>query len=278
MSHSRRISTALAVLAAVVLLGACSPRAERETREPVTLRVSGSGTVVPLARILADAYGEPGVEFEFLPGWHSSGGIKGVAAGDLDIGLVSRELTPEERALGLDYTLLCTDGLVVAVHPSVGIEALTSEQIRGIYAGRYSNWAELGGPDLPIIVLDRNEDESAKIVFRRFVLGPSLEVTDSATVLAYEPDLIEALTSTPGAIGYFSLGTAVSQRTKARVLVVDGVMPSVESVRSGTYRIVRPLGFVTRRDCGDAVKRFARWAASSEAKDLMDRNGYAAVR
>lgn len=275
--HSKSMLAYAAILLCLIGVG-CAPQTSQEPAERSRIKVSGSGTTLPLIRLLASAYPDRSVEFEFLPGLHSAAGIEGVASGAIDVGLVSRDLTDEEQALGLTYTLLSEDGLVIAVHPSVGIQELTTEQVKDIYRGRYSNWKELGGADLPIVVLDRNEDESAKIVLRKHVLGSSLEVTSSAAVLSHEPDMISALSSTPGAIGYFSLGAAVHQRVPVDVVALDGVKPSIETLRSGDYRVVRPLGIVTRPDASAAVRKFVRWVVGPEARAAMEREGYAAAR
>lgn len=275
--HSKSMLAYAAILFCLVGVG-CASHTSQEPAERSRIKVSGSGTTLPLVRLLASAYPDQSVEFDFLPGLHSAAAVEGVESGTVDIGLVSRDLTDEERALGLTYTLLCNDGLVIAVHPSVGIRELTTEQVRDIYSGRFGNWKELGGADLPIVVLDRNEDESAKIVFRKHVLGSSLEVTSSAAVLSFEPEMISALSSTPGAVGYFSLGAAVHQHVPVDVVALDGVKPSVETVRSGEYRMVRPLGIVTRPDADAAVRAFVQWVVGPEARVAMEREGYAAAR
>jgi phosphate transport system substrate-binding protein len=265
------------VVAAALLLSACAPStevsAEHKPGEPI--RVSGSGTCLPLLRLLTGAYDTDAVEFVYLPGLHSGGGIKGVANGDLEIGAVSRELSAEEEKLGLRYTLLSRDGLVIATHPSVPLDGLTSKQVREIYEGKYSNWAELGGPDLTITILDRNEDESAKIILRKYVLGTDLTITPKAVNLYYEPDMIEGLQSTVGAIGYFSLGYGLSQDVPVHMLKLDGVEPTVANIENGTYKPIRPLGVVTAADAGEQIDRFLQWATSAKAVELIKSEGFA---
>jgi phosphate transport system substrate-binding protein len=228
-------------------------------------------------RILTSEYvgTDDELEFVYLPGLHSGGGIRGVANGDLEIGAVSRLLTEEEAALGLEYTHLSDDGLVVAVHPTVTIDGLTSQQVRDIYEGKHENWTELGGPDLPIVILDRNEDESAKIILREYVLGPDLDVTPSAVNLFYEPDMVEGLRDTPGAIGYFSLGYGLSADVAVNYLELDGVEASVENINNGTYPVIRPLGVVTTADPGQEIDEFLEWALSPDAVELIESKGFA---
>lgn len=265
------------VVATTLLLTACTSSAEitAEHKSGGPVRVSGSGTCLPLLRLLTGAYNDDAVEFVYLPGLHSGGGIKGVANGDLEIGAVSRELSAEEEALGLRYTLLSRDGLVIATHPSVSLEGLTKQQVRDIYEGKYANWAELGGPDLPITVLDRNEDESAKMILREYVLGADLAITPKAVNLYYEPDMIDGLRSTVGAIGYFSLGYGLSQDVPVHMLMLDGIEPTVANIENGTYKVIRPLGVVTSADAGEQMDRFLQWATSAKAVELIKSEGFA---
>ncbi|MCE5192223.1 MAG: substrate-binding domain-containing protein [Actinomycetia bacterium] len=266
----------LSALTVVLVLSACAPADKTAGyKASETVRVSGSGTCLPLLRILTTSYSGGDVEFTYLPGLHSGGGIKGVANGDLEIGAVSRDLTTEEKKLHLRYTALSRDGLVVATHPSVQLDGLTSQQVRDIYQGTYANWNELGGPDLPITILDRNEDESAKIILRQYVLGADLKITPKAVDLYYEPDMIEGVQSTAGAIGYFSLGYGLSQDVPVHILKLDGVEPTVANIENGTYRVVRPLGVVTGADAGEQIDGFLQWARSAKAVELIKSKGFA---
>lgn len=271
-----QLAIALAMAAALTLAGcAQQPGGTSPLQSPHRIRVSGSGTALPLIRILSDAYESDEVAFVYLPGLHTGGGIKGAANGDLEIGSVSRELTVEEKALDLDYVQLSDDGLVIATHPSVTIDGLTTGQVRDIYAGEYENWSELGGPDLDIVILDRNEDESAKLILREFVLGPDLEITEHAVIMFYEPDMVDGLEKTEGAIGYFSLGYGVSEEISVNYLELDGVEPTVASIESGDYKMVRPLGMVAARPASAPIAEFLEWSKSEEAIALMREQGFA---
>lgn len=273
---SRRLILGTVLVLLLLVTVACAARDEGGTGETRSrLRVSGSGTALPLVRILTDQYADPDVQFVYLPGLHSGGGIRGVANGELEIGTVSRELAPDEAELDLEYIKLADDGLVMAVHPSVTIDNLSSEQVSSIYRGEHSNWNELGGPDLPIVILDRNEDESAKIILREYVLGPDLQISDKAVNLFYEPDMVEGLLQTEGAIGYFSLGLGISANIPVRYLKLDGVTASVETIKDGSYTMVRPLGIVLKRPVEGELGEFAQWVVGDEARSLAVERGFA---
>jgi phosphate transport system substrate-binding protein len=232
---------------------------------------------MPLLKILADGRDIEGVEWRFLDSPGSGSGIQGVAGGALAIGAVSRAPNADEEDLDLVYTNLSNDGVVFALHPSVGIDNLTSQQVRDIYAGVYTNWMELGGPDLPIVVLDRHEDEPSKAIMREYVFGDDLVISPRAAALYTEADMVKGLESTVGAIGYYSLGFGTSSGVAAHYPALDGVVPSVASIRDGSYHVVRPLGIVTASDPAPEVAAFVEWATSDEAKDLMESEGFAAA-
>lgn len=242
------------------------------------LRISGSGTCLPLLRILGKEFHRrnPSIAIRFLPGTRSSGGIKGATIGLLDIGAVSRPLEGDEKGLGLKYCVLSQDALAIGTNPSVPLDSITSEELRGIYSGRVTNWRSLGLKPGGIVVLDRNEDESAKIIFREHVLGPAgrLPVTKEAVVLFFESDMVDALEGTPNSIGYLSGGLVVSSRRKVNLVKVDGVYPSVDNVLSGRYRIVRPLGVVLPSDPSPEATAFVKFARSDAGHDLMESEGF----
>ncbi len=265
------------VLVASMVFFSCAPKQEKIKPQPVTsIKISGSDTCRPLVEILARAYSKshPELKIRFLPSTHSKGGIEGAAQGLLDIGLVSRELKPEEKALGLTYLLLSNDGLAVATNNSVKVKNLTTQQVRDIYSGKVKNWKELGGADAPIVVLDRNEDESAKIILRQYVLGKTLQITKEATVLYYESDMVETLEKTPNTIGYLSLGYALSKKLPINLISLDGVVPSVTNVLNGKYKVTMPLGIVYIKP-KPQTKKLIDFFQSEEANRLMIKNGFA---
>lgn len=279
MPSKIRLGLALISVLVVALAGCGTSSVSTDaTPAPEVVRISGSGTCTPLLRLLSDTYDGTDAEWRYLPGLHSGGGITGVANGDLDIGAVSRELNEEEQELGLVYTLLSNDGIVIAIHPSVGLNGLTTQQVRDVYSGVYANWQELGGADLPITILDRNEDESAKIIMRKYVLGQDLVISPKAANLYYEVDMVNGVQSTVGAIGYFSLGYGVSRDVPVTFVELDGVAPTVENIDNGIYPVVRPLGVVTDPDPSPAVRAFLEWATSDEAVALIESNGFASAR
>lgn len=268
----------LFVIAGALLLAGCAEEpvtvTETSLQSGETISLAGSGTAQPLIELLAKAYHQehPAISFEFMPQMHSGGGIKGADEGMFDIGIVSRAPTAEEAALGLRYIVVSFDGLTIATHSAdLGVDALTTEQVRGIYSGAITNWAELGGADADIVVLDRNEDESAKLVLREFVLGPidDFAITPRAASLNQESDMVDGLVNTRATIGYLSLGYALSERLPIHLVALDGVEPTPANIANGSYKMVRALGVVVKPDSRRSVEEFVQYLTSAEARAVM---------
>lgn len=260
-------------------LGCRTQPAQPSPEKAKRLRISGSRTCLPLMQILAKAYEKknPDVEIAFLPGAHSPAGIQGVHNNTLDIGSVSRELKPEEAQLGLVYKVISNDGLAIFTNKNIKITNITAEHVKEIYAGTITNWKEVGGPDAKIVVLDRAEDESAKIILREHVIG-DIKVTEGATVLYFESDMVEALETTPDAIGYLSLGYSIAKSLSLNMLSLDGVVPNISNIHNGSYKVVRPLGIVYKKNPSALTKDFLNFIFGSEGKKVMEKNGYAAAQ
>jgi phosphate transport system substrate-binding protein len=243
------------------------------------IKIGGSASAIPLMKILADEYSKknPEVEVEFLPETHSRGGVTSVYEGIADIGVLSRTLSPEEVLYKVRFLHLANDVLVFAVHPSVKIENLTTEQIRHIYSGAITNWSQVGGPNHPITVLDRPEHTSPKIVLRELLLGNKLVVTNKAVILERPWQMNESLKSLPFSIGYTSLADIISGDFNVNILKIDGVTPSLANVESLKYKYFRPFGFVLGSVPSRHTMRLVNFIYSEDGSRIMENNGYAPV-
>ena len=202
----------------------------------------------------------------------SGSGIEAVSNGSCDIGLASRALTDDEKAGGLTETIVALDGIAVIVNAENSVTDLTLEQIAQIYTGAVTDWSEFGSDAGTIAVIGRESGSGTRDGFE------SITGTEDQCVLAQELSstgaVIEAVRTTPGAIGYASL-SAVQDQEGITVLTVGGVAPSEETVLDGTYAIQRPFVFATRTDeaLSEAAQAFFDFATSTAANDLIANAG-----
>ncbi len=242
--------------------------------------VSGSAAVTPLLKELASAFAirEPDIEVVFLPDGHSKAGITGAAEEQYDIGALSRDMDPDEKENLLRYLHLAVDGLVFVTHSNVAVRNLTTDQIRGIYSGRITDWSQLGGPKAKITVIDRPDYTSAKIALRKSFLGNSLEVTSKATVVERPWQMTDAIQLSPHSIGYTSLGEIISDNPPVKMISVNRIEPTPTNLRSGRYKFFRPFGLVLGREPKVATMRFVNFIFSDTGSKIIEKTGYVSQR
>ena len=200
----------------------------------------------------------------------SSAGITAVAEGRCDIGLASRALKDEEKSQGLKETVLAYDGIAVIVNPENGVDGLTIEQIADIYTGKITNWKDVGGSDAEIVLIGREAGSGTRDGFE------SITGTEDACKYRQElsstGDVITTVANNPNAIGYASLA---SIKDTVKALEVDGVAPSEDTVKDGTYKVQRPFMLITKTDAqlSDVAQAFFDYVTSADANAVISAAG-----
>lgn len=262
--------------------------------EKTKLRINGSSTVEPIVKIAARIYAKKHGILIKVEGGGSSKGVKSAGEGEVDIGMASRYLKPEEkkRYPFLMQHIVGFDGIAIIVNSKNTIKNITDEQVRDIYTGKIKNWKELGGPDLPVVLISKEEGRST---LELFIEHFGLEVKSKDNLMFYKKkgdvnlsetgaqirgqnsEVIAAVEATPGAIGYVSIGAA--ERAEIRSgkisrLSLDGIPASRESVRNRTYPILRPLTVVTRGKPSGHIKEFIDYLLSQQGQSIVKKLDY----
>jgi phosphate transport system substrate-binding protein len=239
-------------------------------RQGQAVSVIGSTSVQPFAELLAEEYGRkrPGNVVE-VQGGGSTAGIQALADGLADIGTCSRGLHAEE-AQRFEPIVIARDGLAVVVHKSNPLTGLDRRQLRALFAGRITNWRDVGGDDRPVRVIVREEGSGTREAFTKLVLRNE-RVSRRALVQESNGAVKELVRGDPAAVGYMSLGLVGGE---LKMLRVDGVEPTAHNVQVGQYPLSRPFLFVVRRArTSAAAKAFIDYALSEEAQNLLESEG-----
>ena len=232
-----------------------------------TVNTDGSTSMESVVKALGEAFMElnPGVTVNYS-GTGSGTGIQSAIDGTCDLGLSSRALKDEEKQNGAVENIVALDGVAVVINPANGVEDLTVEQIAQIFTGEITNWSELGGTDGEIAVFGREAGSGTRGAFEEIVgVEDPCKYTNEYSSTG---DVIGNVASNPNAIGYASL-SAVNDTVKA--VKVNGVAPSEDTVKDGSYEIQRPFVMVTKEgaELSEATQAFLDFAMSADAADII---------
>ena len=200
----------------------------------------------------------------------SGAGIQAVQEGRCDIGLSSRDLKDEEKASGLEGKILAYDGIAIIVNPQNPVSDLNLETIAKIYTGEITNWKEVGGDDAEIVLIGREAGSGTRDGFE--------SITDTKDKCQYRQeltstgDVITTVASNPNAIGYASLA---SVKDTVKALTVNGVTPSEETIKDGSYVVQRPFVLVTKKDTklSESAQKFFDYITSESAREIISDSG-----
>lgn len=243
-----------------------TPLAASET----SVTLTGSSTVAPLASEIARLYESkhPDVRIDVQTGG-STRGVTDVRAGRSTIGMVSRKLKPDESDLTA-YTI-ALDGIACIAHRDNQVAGLTRAQVIDIYTGKVTNWHEVGGADLPIVVVNKSEAHSTLELFlQHFDLKAA--AIKAAVVIGDNAQGIKTVAVTPGAIAYLSIGAAqtdIQAGVAIKLLTLDGHIPSFETIRDGTWPLTRPLNLVVTAAPTGAAAGLIELARSTAVDELI---------
>ena len=270
----------LAVVVVVILIGAYAAGFFGGGQEIETLSVTGSTTVLPIVQKTAEKYMDLHSTVNILvSGGGSSVGVKSAGEGTADIGMASRDMKDEEKTGYPDVKpiVVARDGIALIVHPSNPVSSLPVEEIKGIYKGTYTNWSELGGDDMEIVVVGRDSASGTREFFWTEVMDKEDFV---ATMLEKNSNgaVKQTVSQTPGAIAYVGLGY-IDETVKA-VKIREGsreTEPTVENVKNGSYPISRSLYLLVKGEPTGLARDFIDFILSEEGQSIVEEEGFVPV-
>ena len=181
----------------------------------------------------------------------------------------------------LEVTPIGKEGFVFFVEEDNPVDSLTTEQVKAIYAGQITNWAEVGGKDEEIVAFQRPEGSGSQNVMVYFMGDTALKAPMTYEYVDSMEGVLEEVAqynNEAGAMGYtfryFLEG--LHQEKHVKMLAIDGVMPTVENIRSGAYPVVCDLCLVTREnDPNPNVRAVIDFMLSPQGQELVEKTGYA---
>ncbi|NLI76827.1 MAG: hypothetical protein GX442_10345 [Candidatus Riflebacteria bacterium] len=233
------------------------------------LSYEGSSSIgTALLPELATAFtASSGIAFGEIRATSSNQGFVAARDGKAVLGGLSRLLTKEELDSGLTNRPIGYDALVVYVNGQNPVASLTLGQVKDIFAGTVTNWQAVGGPDLPIVTLVRQGDEGGVMGQFREVVMEGAPLATPAFAFPTHQENIEYVASNPAAITFAALA---GDRGLTRVVAIDGILPSLETLSLGQYPLGRPFTLVYRDDPKNAdLAKFLDFVFSREGQAIV---------
>lgn len=238
------------------------------------LILTGSSTIAPLAQEIANRFekAHPEVRVDVQTGG-SSRGIRDAKKGAADIGMSSRRLEEDESS-SLNSTIIAWDGVAFVTHRDNPVKEISQEQLRQIYLGKINNWSQVGGANERIVVSSRAAGRSELDLVCKFLeIKPEdiqADIIDGETQQS-----LKSVINNRKAITYTSVGAAQDaalRRQPVKLLPLDGVEASSETIQTGKFPLARPLVLTVRKrglstTRADLVNEFLKFATASDVAD-----------
>jgi len=246
-----------------------------------TVVIKGSTTVLPITQAVLEAYMKANKEVQIsLSGGGSGEGIKALLDKTCDIANSSREIKKEEISLAQSRGIkplahvVAFDALTPIVHPKNKVKSLSIDQLSQIYQGKITNWKEVGGDDLKIIVISRDSSSGTFESWDHFVMKKN-KVTPRAQMLASSGAVVTAIAKNRYAISYVGMGY-LNKSVKA--LEVDGVKASAETALSKEYPLSRELYMYTDDEPQGETAKFIAFLKGPEGQKIVQKEGFVPLK
>lgn len=265
--------------AGLAVMAAAAVAAGAEGGGSTEIVIDGSTTVGPIAKAFAEHYMKehPGVSITVSESG-SGNGAKSLINGVCQIAAMSRFMHDTEIKAAVEKQILpvphavAIDGIAIVVHPANPVKDLKLEQIRDIYAGRITNWNQVGGPNTKIVAIGRESNSGTFESFQSLVMKGE-KIGSSVESVGSNGAIRQRVQSTPAAIGYVGLGFA--DRT-VKALSVNGVACERQTVVTGRYPVGRPLFLFTNGypELGSHLHALVTLHLHKKGQEIIEALGY----
>ncbi len=255
-------------------------------------RMDGSTSMVPLGEAVASVLlGESREAVSDLARFNrTTQSFRNLMADECDLLIVGEPNAAvytemEEQGFDADIETIATDALIFVVNANNPVDNLTTEQVRKIYTGEITNWNEVGGNDEPIVAFQRNEGAGSQALMVKLVMQDTPLAEAPQQYIAGEMGaLMEAVKSydnSANAIGYsvYYYANDMKMAQGLKILSIDGVAPSAETIRSHEYPHLNAYYCVIPADApaGSPNRILYDWLMTEEGQRLVANEGYVSV-
>lgn len=281
MKKTKRIlGLGLTIALIGVILTGCSGNSTTGDSISGSIAISGSSALQPLVQIAATDFKTANPNLSITVNAGGSGtGLSNVAAKSVDIGnsdvFAIEKLDPSQASQLVDHKV-CVVGVATVVNSEVKISNLSKQQLIDIYTGKITNWKDVGGSDMAIVLINRPASSGTRALFKQYALGGLDEASGQGLTEDNSGTLAQMVKTTKGSIAYLALSYTKTD-TNIKTLSIDGQAPTYENIYKGAYPVWGYEHMYTNGEATGAVKAFLDFIASDKFASKIEANGYGAI-
>lgn len=247
-----------------------------------SITISGSSALLPLMEQAIEPYNKENPDAEISAQAGGSGtGLTQVLDGSVDIGnsdIFAEEKLDADKAKQLVDHKVCAEAFGIAVSKSLGVDNLTSAQIKDIFSGKVTNWKDVGGPDKPVLLIHRTAGSGTRATFEKTILGGDKASENEALGVTQDSNgaVLSAMKQNDGAISYLGLAYMNTQEAKDAIKIVklDGVAAEKANIADGSYKFWSWGHMYTKGEATGVAKSFIDYVSNKLDKSVLDNLGF----
>lgn len=264
------------VVALLLAVGVSSANADR-------LVIKGSDTLgAKLVPQLAEQFKaqHPGTTFD-IAAEGSTTGIAAIIDGTAQIGMSSRRAKPAEvsaasgKGVNMKPTVVAYDGMAVIVNQANPIKSLTKKQVEQIFTGDITDWSAVGGSGGKISIYTRNTSSGTYSDWKELAMKKR-DYAPSSQKMAGNEQIAAEVGKNPNGIGY--VGMAYDKAKGVKVIPIDGVTPSTQTVLSKNYPYARPTFYYTNGEPSGLAKEFLDFTVGPVGQKIVSQVGFVPIK
>lgn len=245
-----------------------------------TILADGSTALLPLAQEIAKEFtaNNPDATIN-VQGGGSGTGLNDVSAGNSQIGnsdVFAEEKLPQDKASELVDHKVCVVGFAAVVNSKVQVDSLTKQQLIDIFTGKITNWKQVGGNDLKIVILNRPKSSGTRATFKKYALDNNEEADGQALQQDTSGAVAQSVKSIDGAISYLASSYTFdkSNLEGMKVLKFNGVEMTSDNIESGKYTVWSYEHMYTKGKATGLSDAFIKYITGSDSKATIKKLGY----
>lgn len=241
------------------------------------IKVGGTGAALGTFKLLGASYQEThqSDEVHVFPSMGSSGGMKALLSGAIDIALTARMPTNIETDAGAIGTLVGHTPFVFATHLSSRASDISLDFLAAAYAGTVTEWPD--ATPLRLVLRPAGDADSDIIRHISRTMGRAVTASEERKGMLLritDQEAADSIEQIPGSLGPSTLSLIISEKRKVKALKLGGVAPDAKSMADGRYPLMKSIYAVTGRSSSQAALRFVAFLKSGQARAVLERTGY----